>query len=69
MRKETEKMLDIIHNNCKKEQIRKVVEKQNKINQYNQEQQQGKKWCKIVALTGIICVLIEVTIVIMERVI
>ena len=58
-------MLDIIHNNCKKEQTRKAVEKQ----QYIQEQQQGKKWCRRIALTGIICVLIEITIVLMERVI
>ena len=62
---EDKKMLDIIHNNCKKEQIRKAVARQ----QYTEEQQQGKKWCKIVALTGLICVLIEVTIVIIERVI
>ena len=61
---EDKKMLDIIHNNCKKEQTRKAVEKQCK-----KEQQQGKKWCRRIALTGIICVLIEVTIVIMERVI
>ena len=66
---EDKKMLDIIHNNCKKEQIRRAVAKQNKINQYNEEQQQGKKWCKLITITGIICVLIEVTIIIMERVI
>ena len=66
---EDKKMLDIIHNNCKKEQIRRAVAKQNKINQYNEEQQQGKKWCKIITITGIICVLIEVTIIIMDRVI
>ena len=62
---EDKKMLDIIHNNCKKEQTRKAVAKQ----QYIEEQQQGKKWCRRIALTGIICVLIEVTIVIIERMI
>ena len=43
---EDKKMLDIIHNNCKKEQTRKAVERQNKINQYKEEQEYGKKWSK-----------------------
>lgn len=64
---EDKKMLDIIHINRKKEQIRRIQEQERQ--EYIKEQQQGKKWCRRIALTGIICVLIEVTIVIMERVI
>ena len=51
MEKEENKMLEIIHNNCKK------------------EQEYGKKWCRRILITGIICVILEVATVIIERVI
>lgn len=62
---EDKKMLDIIHNNCKKEQTRKAVARQ----QYKEEQQQGKKWCKIITISGITCIALEVLIIIVERMI
>jgi len=62
MSKETNNMLEIIHNNCKKEQ-------QRKIKGYNEEQEYGKKWCRRILITGIICVILEVATIIIERVI
>lgn len=62
---EDKKMLDIIHNNCKKEQTRRAVAKQ----QYKKEQQWGAKWNKRLVITGIICMTIEIAIVIIERMI
>lgn len=60
---EDKKMLEIIHNNCKKEQIRKAVAKQ-KI-----EQQLGAKWNKRLAITGITCLILEILILVVERMI
>ena len=65
MSKETNNMFDIIHNNCKKEQERRNV-KEKKL---QEEQEYGKKWCKRILITGILCVVFEVTILIFERVI
>lgn len=61
---ETNKMLNIIHNNCKKEQERRISKEQ-----YKEEQEYGKKWCHRILITGIICVILEVATVIIERVI
>ena len=62
MEKEENKMLEIIHNNCKKEQERR---KENQ--QYKEEQEYGKKWCRRLLITGIICVILEIATVIIER--
>ena len=62
MNKETNNMLEIIHNNCKKEQ-------QRKIKKYKEEQEYGKKWCRRILITGIICVILEIATIIIERVI
>lgn len=62
MSKETNNMLDIIHNNCKKEQERRITKEQ-----YEEEQEYGKKWCRRILITGIICVILEVATVIIER--
>lgn len=61
---EDKKMFDIIHNNCKKEQERRITK-----GQYEEEQEYGKKWCRRILITGIICVILEVATVIIERVI
>ena len=65
MKKEENKMLEIIHNNCKKEQERRNI-KEKKL---QEEQEYGKKWCRRILITGIICVILEVATVIVERVI
>lgn len=62
---EDKKMLDIIHSNCKKEQIRKAVAKQ----QYKKEQQCGAKWNKRLVITGITCLILEILILVVERMI
>lgn len=62
---EDKKMLEILHDNCKKEQTRKSVARQ----QYKEEQEYGKKWCKIITITGITCIALEVLIIIVERMI
>ena len=64
MSKETNNMLEIIHKNCKKEQERRIAKEQ-----YEEEQEYGKKWCKRILIIGILCVIFEVTILIFERVI
>ena len=62
MSKETNNMFEIIHNNCKKEQQRKIKE-------YNEEQEYGKKWCRRLLITGVVCVILEIATIIIERVI
>jgi len=64
MEKEENKMWEIIHKNCKKEQERRIAKEQ-----YEEEQEYGKKWCRRILITGIVCVILEVATVIIERVI
>ena len=64
MKKEENKMLEIIHNNCKQEQEKRIAKEQ-----YEEEQEYGKKWCKRILITGIICVIFEIAVLIIERVI
>lgn len=58
-------MLEIIHNNCKKEQLKRQRIEQQK--QYNKEQEFGKKMCKYVFIACSTCLVIELAIVLIER--
>lgn len=62
---EDKTMMEILHDNCKKEQTRKAIARQ----QYKEEQEYGKKWCKRLLITGITCIALEVLIIIVERMI
>ena len=64
---ETNKMLDIIHKNCKKEQLRKHNEQV--VNELKKRQQHYSRLNKILVATGIICITIEVAVLIIERMI
>lgn len=61
--KETNKMFEIIHNNCKRQRILKNKKRQ----AYIDEQARGDKWCKILSATIIIALLFELTILVIER--
>jgi len=61
-------MLEIIHNNCKKEQLKRKLQRQEKIMRYNKEQEQGKKMCKRIAITLGLCLIIETAVIIIERI-
>ena len=65
MIKEENKMLEIIHQNCKKEQLRRYNEKV--VQKIKQKEQHYNKLNKILMTTGIICIIIEIAILVIER--
>lgn len=65
MGKEENKMLEIIHQNCKKEQQKRINNE--RLNEIKQQEQHYKKLNKILIVTGIVCVLVEITILVIER--
>ena len=62
---EDKKMFEILHNNCKQEQERKIKKEE----EQKKEQQNIKKRCRRIMILGIACVIFEIAVLIIERVI
>ena len=66
MIKEENKMLEIIHNNCKQEQQRRY--NQQKLENVKRQERHYKRLNKILLTTGLICIAIETIVLIIEKV-